>query len=123
MVNQNTRSRIGEVFYWIVTRYGDDKKLVIIGPKQTEEEAQQFAYQKLEGLSFEIVPLETRDRGRATSEIKAKILGSTGNLGNALQKARHQPPNIRPASAQTPIPVPGMQPKVTYDSQGNNDGW
>jgi hypothetical protein len=74
-------------YYWIVSSYGG--KLVVIGPKNTSEEASEFAYQKLDS-AFEIVPLKTRDRARATSQIKAMKLDSTGNLGESIQRAKHQ---------------------------------
>lgn len=89
---------VGGEWYWIVTRFPyPDGKLVIIGPKQTEEEANEFGFQKLDS-PFEIHALQTRDRGRATSQLKAKLLDSTSNLGTALQHAQHQTPSERAAS-------------------------
>ena len=80
---------LGTTYYWIVARYGG--RLVILGPKIDEQEAQTFGYQKLD-VPFDVIKLPTRDRARATSMIKAKFLESTGDLGGALQWARHQAP-------------------------------
>lgn len=63
----------------------------MIGPKDSDTEANEFAYAKLD-TPFQIVPLQTRDRKRATSIIKAMKLDETGNLGGAIKPARHQIP-------------------------------
>ena len=64
---------------------------MIIGPKMSEEEGTQWAYAHLD-VAFDIVPLNTRDRARATSQLKARRLDTEGNLGQALQRARHKIP-------------------------------
>lgn len=87
-------------YFWIVTLYGD--RLAVIGPKDYESEAQDFAYQKLT-TPFVIVPLKTRDRSKATSQIKAMKLDELGDLGVALQKASHQTPTERQFSNQNRI--------------------
>jgi len=74
-------------FYWIIANLNG--KLVVIGPKDTEADANSFAYEKLD-VEFEIIPLDTRNRARATSIIKAKRLDATGDLAGALQRARHK---------------------------------
>lgn len=74
-------------YYWIIANYGG--RLVVIGPKSTDSEAQSMAYEKLD-VPFEIVPLQTRDRSRATSILKARKLEATGNLGQSIQRARHK---------------------------------
>ena len=91
-----------EPWYWVVTSYGG--RLVIIGPKSTESEATEFGYLKLD-TEFKVVPLATRDRARATSQIKAKRLDITGDLGGALKFAMHQPPKP-PKSSESQQPAP-----------------
>lgn len=66
-------------------------KPVILGPYRTEEEASNFGFQRL-GSNFETYDLPTRDKARAASMIKARILQQTSNLDTALQKVRHQLP-------------------------------
>ena len=85
----NRSTLLGQTYFWIVARYGG--RLVILGPKIDEQEANEFGYQKLD-TPFDIIGLPTRDRARATSMIKARHLDDTGNLGQALQRARHQAP-------------------------------
>ena len=74
-------------FWWIVAKYGN--KLVIIGPETSEDAAFQLGQAKLD-CPFEAVKLPTKDRGRATAMLKAREWKSTGNLDNALQRAKHQ---------------------------------
>lgn len=87
MTQRRTGSR-ARPYYWIVADYNG--QLVVIGPKDTAEEANQFAYENLD-VEFEVKELQTRDRARATSILKANRLEETGNLGQALQRARHRP--------------------------------
>lgn len=81
----------GRFYYYIVTNFKG--RTVVIGPKDTDVDANEFGYAKLD-TPFQVVPLQTRDRKRATSIIKAQKLDSTGNLGSAIQPARHQLPGI-----------------------------
>lgn len=82
---------LGKRYHWIVGNY--DGRLVIIGPKLTESEAEQYAYQTLT-IPYKIVSLHTRDRAKATSQIKAMRLDQTGDLGGSLRRARHQTPEF-----------------------------
>ena len=77
------------MYWWLKTTY--EGKLVILGPYATEELASEFGLEKF-GENFEAIDLPTRDKSRATSMIKARILKQTSNLGTALQRARHQLP-------------------------------
>lgn len=77
------------MYWWIKTAH--EGRLVILGPYNSEEEASQFGFQKL-GSDFETYDLPTRDKSRATSMIKARILQQTSNLGIALQRAKHNLP-------------------------------
>lgn len=65
-------------YYWIVANLNG--KMVIIGPKDSEVEANTFAYEKLDNVEFDIVGLPTRDRGAATREIKKRRKESRGEL-------------------------------------------
>lgn len=107
------------VFYWIVTLYGD--RLAVIGPKDYESEAQDFAYQKLT-TPFVTVPLKTRDRAKATAQIKAMKLDELGDLGVALQKASHQTPTEMQFSNQNRIP-PNQQDDQNQIYVQDDDQW
>jgi len=80
------------MYYWIYGRYNG--KLVILGCKSSEEEANQYGYEKLE-FPFDVVGLPTKDRGRATSMIKARVLDKTANIDTALQRASHREPSVK----------------------------
>ena len=81
--------RVAQTFYWVIANLRG--RLVVIGPKPSEQEATEFAYQKLD-VPFDIISLQTRDRNRATSQIKAKRLDATGNLEQSIQRAKHKLP-------------------------------
>ena len=81
--------QLGQVYYWIVANY--QSRLVIIGPKDSEQEANEFAYQKLD-VPVEVVPLQTRDRSKAAAQLKARRLDSTGNLGESIQRSMRKAP-------------------------------
>lgn len=77
------------MFWWIVTTFKGQP--VILGPYTSEEEASQVGFEKLGG-NFESYELPTRDKSKATSMIKARILNKTSDLETALRKAKHQIP-------------------------------
>ena len=83
------------MYYWIYGRYNG--KLVILGCKSSEEEANQYGYEKLD-FNFDVVGLPTKDRGRATSMIKARVLDKTANIDTALQRASHREPTAKQAT-------------------------
>lgn len=78
------------MYWWIKATH--EGRLVILGPYSTEGEASGFGFQRL-GTDFEVYDLPTRDKARATSMIKARILKQTSNLDTALQRARHKLPD------------------------------
>ena len=74
------------IYYWIVAQH--QGRTLIIGPKITEEDANRMGFDKLDG-NFDVVALPTRDRGKATSMIKARILDRTGDIDEATKRFRH----------------------------------
>lgn len=79
--------RDSQIYFWIVANLNG--RLVVIGPKSSEDEANEFGYQKLD-VPFDVVPLHTRDRAKATSQVKARRLDATGDLERSIQRARHK---------------------------------
>lgn len=75
------------LYYWIYAR--NKGRLIILGAKSSEEAANQYGYEKLE-VPFDVVGLPTKDRARATSMIKARLLDETNNLDIALRRATHK---------------------------------
>lgn len=73
-------------YYYIRAYYNG--RLIVIGPKSTEEEAYRTGYEKLD-CPFDVIELDTKDRKRATAHFKERRLEETGDLGLALRRAKH----------------------------------
>jgi len=73
-------------FYWNYTIY--QGRLLIDGYYNDEQEATQFGYKNIP-VAFETVPLNTKDRNRATQVIKRRVWEQTGDIDQALKRARH----------------------------------
>jgi hypothetical protein len=74
-------------YWWIKANYNG--RLIVIGPKATEEEAYRTGYEKLE-CPFDVIELGTKDRAKATAHFKERRLEETGSLDLALKRAKHQ---------------------------------
>jgi hypothetical protein len=85
-LEQNNRPLSG-IYYWIVVN--KNGKNIVIGCKSSEQEAEQFAYQKT-SESYKIIPLKTRNLDAAIRMMKGKILNDTSNLDVALQKFKRK---------------------------------
>lgn len=98
---------LGQEFFWTVTKFPyPNGHLVILGPYSSREDAEAKSYQELEN-PFEVVELNTRDRGKATAILKKRNLSSTSDLGSSLQRAGHQPP-------RAPDTSPDISPNDPY---------
>ncbi len=64
---------------------------MVLGPKNSTEEAEVFAYEKLD-IPFRVVGLPTKDKARAVSLMRGMRLDETGNLSGALERSMHRPP-------------------------------
>lgn len=83
------RSRFRRDYYWISAIEKESGRLVVLGPYDTEDEANQVGFgAKLDG-NFEVHQLGTIDKARATSEIKYKRFNQTKSLEQALRRAKH----------------------------------
>ncbi len=56
----------------------------------TKEEAQKIAWRNLQGVVFDIVESDTRDRSKFTQNCKHQILEQTGNIEEAIRPVKHQ---------------------------------
>jgi len=80
---------LGRQYWWIVADF--QNRLVIIGPKDSEAEANEFGYQKLD-VPFEVVALQTRDRSKAGAQLKARKLDASADLGQSIQRSMRKSP-------------------------------
>ena len=84
------RSRYRRDWYWIGAITPVTGRLVVLGPYDTEDEANQMGFAgKLDG-AFEVHKLDTCDKARATAEIKHKRFELTKDLEQALKRAKHK---------------------------------
>lgn len=74
--------------YYYIVAVCDGKKCVL-GPYATEEKANKVGFSKLDSF-FDIIPLCTRDRGRAVQQLRARDLNSGSTLSQALQRTSHK---------------------------------
>ena len=60
----------------------------------SEEQARAIGWKKLtKAAMWDVAVRPYKDTTKITQEYKAKWLDETGDLGNALQRATHKPPN------------------------------
>jgi hypothetical protein len=79
---------IDKTYYWVAAVTSLTGQLVVLGPYDTEEEANQVGFEKVGG-TFSVEPLRTKDVGRATRVLKYKRFHQTANLEEALKRAKH----------------------------------
>ena len=86
-LQQKTIGRDHRIYYYILAI--NMGKRVLLGPYLTEEEANSVGYQKLD-ISFEVIPLNTKSRSKATQMLKARVLDETANLEESLGRVKHK---------------------------------
>lgn len=92
-IKSHAISSTGE-YWWLYCFYRG--QLVIEGWFSTEEEANNWGINNLP-VHFEVVKLNTSSEPRATQNIKAILHGETGDIDQAIQKARHKGEDLPPA--------------------------
>ena len=75
-------------YYWIWAI--KDNRLVVTGPKDSEQEAYNWGYAKLGDVDFKVEMLPTRDMNAAVRMLKGKLLDKTANLDMSMQRARRK---------------------------------
>lgn len=74
-------------YYWIT--FFRNGRAVVLGPEDTEDNAYSRGFLSQEA-NFEVVALRTRDKARATSMLKARMLDRTQDIDGALRRVSHQ---------------------------------
>ena len=77
---------MSDVYYWVVALH--EGKILIIGPKSHEAEAEELGTEKFPTSEFEVVALPTRNEARATRMLKGKQLQNE-TITDALQRVSH----------------------------------
>lgn len=77
-------------FWWIYANF--QGRRIVLGPFQSEQEGNLEAYRDLD-CEFEVIPLPTMDKNRASSLLKARRVHTTGDIGSALQRGMRKPPS------------------------------
>jgi MinD-like ATPase involved in chromosome partitioning or flagellar assembly len=79
------------VYYWV--KYLVSGRYGILGPYNTEAEANEKAIEELRGaIKFEVIPLDTRNKSAASGKLKAVILKDTHDISQAMQRIQHKVP-------------------------------
>lgn len=76
----------GEYFYIAAKLNG---RCVLLGPYDTEGEAYEVGSSKL-NTAYEVIPLKTRDRGKATQIVRHRVLNESSNLALSLRRMKHR---------------------------------
>ena len=63
-------------------------RLIVDGFYSSEQEATQFGYKNIP-VQFTTIALPTKDRNKATQICKRKVWEQTGDIDQALKRARH----------------------------------
>ena len=66
----------------------DTQTRTIIGPKATEDEINQVAFQTIDA-DFRIFYLNTKNKARAVSQIKARLIAESHNLQDSMRRFHH----------------------------------
>jgi hypothetical protein len=100
----HNHNRVPRVFYWL--KYSITGKYGILGPFNTESEANNKANEELTAASsWEVIPLNTRNKSAASSKLKAYILHETKDIAQAMQRIRRKAPseNKQPTNTNTEV--------------------
>lgn len=99
-IYKNPADRMGnQLEYWYITAQwipkdglGKPKPMrsVLLGPYPSEDKANEIGMGKLGNIPFELIPLPTRDRGKATQMLRAKKLNSGQDLNQSLSRVSHK---------------------------------
>jgi hypothetical protein len=87
-------------YYWIHWFLAGTKSGGLIGPCVSEDEANEKAISECHGYQYEVIPLDTRDKSAASGKLKAIILHKTKDMGQAMQRVRHQVPTNQPTGTE-----------------------
>jgi len=75
------------IFWWCSCL--EEGRRYVIGPFNSEEEAYEKGYAKIDG-DFDVIALRTRDTATATQMLKARAMKKGQTLQDATARARHQ---------------------------------
>ena len=77
------------LYYWILAVDNSSGRPIILGPYDTEQEANSIGLTKIDSGNFEVVPLNTRNVQKANQVLKYRRFHQTARLEEALKRAKH----------------------------------
>ena len=83
-MRQRTSSPL-HIYYWIVGK--DNGRRVIMGAYGSYDEADMDGYNNFK--DYEVIPLNTRDRGAAREMIRKKVLDETHDFEETFRRFKH----------------------------------
>ena len=76
-------------WYWLCAVERETGTPIVDGPYDTEEEARQVGLQKIRD-NFEVIPMKTIDKNRATAEYRHRRFMTYGDLKQILLRTKHK---------------------------------
>ena len=77
-------------YCWILAKDSASGRPIILGAYNTEEEANQVGFSKIDSGNFEIIPLNTRNVQRANHILKYRRFHQEARLEEVLKRAKHK---------------------------------
>ena len=77
-------------YYWILAVDKPTGRPVILGPFDTQDEANKIGFEKIDSGNFEVVPLNTRDSQKAKDKLKYRRFHQEAKLEEVLKRAKYQ---------------------------------
>lgn len=78
------------LFYWVTGKI--DGKVHLLGKYETESEADDMGFKAFKNSPYEIHPLPTSNRVKATQMLKHKFFEDSGDLQGSMVPVSHKPP-------------------------------
>ena len=76
-------------YYWLCAIEKTTGTPIVDGPYNSEEEARNIGFSKIRD-DWEVIPMKTRDRNRATAMFRHMRFMNSGDLLEVLKRTRHK---------------------------------
>jgi len=84
------RFRIRRNHFWACAIEKITGRPVVLGPYDTEQEANQFGFERIKDGDFTVYEFDTRDKFAARDKFKYKRLEQSGQLSEVFKRAKYR---------------------------------
>ena len=77
-------------YYWVWATDPGSGRLIVLGPFLSDNEAQTEGFSKLSGLSYEVTPLNTRDRHYAKDKLNYIRMERGQSMTDVMKRAKYK---------------------------------